>query len=253
MAFKIKDLMINIAPSALRAGGGQPITKACPTSAQEGTHREDCADLQTHRPDCADLQTHRPDCADLQTHRPDCADLQTHLPDCADLQTHLPDCIGRQTHVPDCIGRQTHVPDCIGRQTHFPECAGRQTHHQARIGNETEVALCVGGRTDIAMCIGGKTFEDGQFGRAPLPVCAIGTRQTHAWALSPRCAPDEILDGLNAIKAELQAELARLDNEIREVEDSLKPKTVAEVEELQTKLQDALNELGKMKADMEKS
>jgi hypothetical protein len=233
MAFKIKDLMINIAASALRAGGGQPVTRTCPTSVEEGTHREGCADQQTHLPGCI-------------------AD-QTHLPDCIGHQTHLPDCIGHQTHVPVCIGRQTHLPDCIGRQTHLPECAGHQTHHQARIGNDTDVALCVGGRTDIVMCIGGKTFEGGEPGRGPLPVCAIGTRQTHAWALSPQCAPGEILDGLNAIKAELQAELARLDNEIREVEDSLKPKTVAEVEDLQTKLQEALEELGKMKADMEKS
>jgi prefoldin subunit 5 len=61
-----------------------------------------------------------------------------------------------------------------------------------------------------------------------------------------------MLDELNAIKAELQAELAAVDEEIQEIEDTLHPKTVDEVEQLQTKLQEALDELGKIKADLEK-
>ena len=61
-----------------------------------------------------------------------------------------------------------------------------------------------------------------------------------------------MLEELNLIKAQLQAELAGVDEEIREIEDTLQPKTVGEVEELQTKLQEALEELGKIKADLEK-
>ncbi len=83
--------------------------------------------------------------------------------------------------------------------------------------------------------------------------CAQCTKKTTIQGLSPVCDPGEMLDELHAIKEQLHAELATVGDEIKQIEDTLKPKTVAEVEELQTKLHEALDELGKMKADLEKN
>ena len=49
-----------------------------------------------------------------------------------------------------------------------------------------------------------------------------------------------------------QAELAEVDGEIKQVEDNLQPKTIGEVQELETKLKEALQELGRIKAEIEK-
>ncbi len=64
--------------------------------------------------------------------------------------------------------------------------------------------------------------------------------------------PGEALEELTAIKTQLQAALADVDEEIKELEDTLQPKTVEDVETLQTKLKEALEELDKIKSGLEK-
>jgi hypothetical protein len=111
----------------------------------------------------------------------------------------------------------------------------------------------VGGRSEIAVCVGGLTHGGGCAGRLTVVECAKCTKKTDITRLSTACDPGEMLDELNAIKAQLQAELARVGDEIKQIEDTLKPKTIGEVEELQAKLHEALDELGKMKSDLEKN
>jgi len=130
-------------------------------------------------------------------------------------------------------------------------CTGKRTDVQCT-GKRTDVAICVGGRTDVELCIGGQSYGGGRPDRGPVPACARCTVKSHRQEYSPGCGPEEILDELNAIKAALQAELVAVDEEIQEVEDTLHPKTLDEVEQLQTRLQEALDELGRIKAGLEK-
>jgi hypothetical protein len=143
----------------------------------------------------------------------------------------------------DCVaGKKTnHLGGCPGKRTDVGQCTGKRT----------DVAICVDGRTDIALCIGGNSYGGGWPGYGPGPACARCTVKSHQ-VFSFACDPVEMLDELNAIKAQLQAELAAVEEEIHEIEDTLHPKTVGEVEELQTKLKEALDELGKIKANLEK-
>jgi hypothetical protein len=147
----------------------------------------------------------------------------------------------------ECVtGKKTnHEGGCTGKRTDMG-CTGKRTDADCT-GKRTDVAMCVGGRTDIELCIGGNSYG----ARGAAPACARCTLKSHQ-IFSFKCDPSEMLEELNAIKAELQAELAVVDEEIQEVEGSLHPKTVDEVEQLQTKLQEALDELGKIKADLEK-
>jgi hypothetical protein len=173
-----------------------------------------------------------------------CTGRQTQLQECTGHRTQPEECTGHRTQPQDCTGHRTQPQDCTGHRTELPDCTGRQTH----------VAICIGGRSEIGVCVGGLTYGGGGCaGRLTLGECANCTKKTTIRELSPVCGPGEMLDELNAIKAQLQAELAEVDDEIKQVEDTLKPKTVAEVEELQTKLHEALDELGKMKADLEKN
>jgi hypothetical protein len=57
---------------------------------------------------------------------------------------------------------------------------------------------------------------------------------------------------LAALKAQLQQALTEIENHEKAVNESLKPQTVAEVEELQGKLRDALVELDQRKSELEK-
>jgi hypothetical protein len=64
--------------------------------------------------------------------------------------------------------------------------------------------------------------------------------------------PEDALKGLAQMKAELQTALEQVDQEIASVEKGLTPSTVEEAEALESKLKDALNELGKIKSDLKK-
>jgi hypothetical protein len=61
-----------------------------------------------------------------------------------------------------------------------------------------------------------------------------------------------LLAELLAIKAELNAALATVDKRIAELEETMKPHTLAEIEELQTRLKEALEELDKRKEEFDK-
>jgi len=151
----------------------------------------------------------------------------------------------------ECVtGKKTNNEDgCTGKRTDVG-CTGKRTDVGCT-GKRTDVAICVGGRTEIELCVGGNSYGGGRPGQGPVPACARCTVKSHQ-IFSFKCDPEEVLEELIAIKAELQAELAAVDEEIKEVEDSLHPQTVGEVEKLQTKLQEALDELGQMKTALEK-
>lgn len=55
---------------------------------------------------------------------------------------------------------------------------------------------------------------------------------------------------LPALRAQLQARLAAVDKRQQEIEESQRPKTVAEIEALEEKLQESLAELGRLKAEL---
>jgi hypothetical protein len=89
--------------------------------------------------------------------------------------------------------------------------------------------------------------------------CSCGGRKTnpgwdtcHGHHTQQPPDPGEVLEELGALKAQLQAALAEVDADIQEIEETLRPKTVEEVEDLQTKLKGALEELDKIKADLTK-
>jgi len=153
----------------------------------------------------------------------------------------------------ECVtGKKTnHEGGCPGKHTDVGQCTGKRTDVGQCTGKRTDVGICIGGRTEIAVCVGGNSYGGGWPGQGPGPACARCTVKSHQ-VFSFKCGPGEMLEELNAIKAELQAELAAVDEEIQEIEDTLHPKTVGEVEDLQTKLQEALDELGKIKAGLEK-
>jgi hypothetical protein len=53
------------------------------------------------------------------------------------------------------------------------------------------------------------------------------------------------------LKAQLNQQLAEVEKQEKETEDSLRPQSVAQVDELQTKLEAALEELKSQRADLE--
>jgi hypothetical protein len=57
---------------------------------------------------------------------------------------------------------------------------------------------------------------------------------------------------LAALKSQLQQALTDIENQEKIVNDSLQPQTVAQVEELQTKLRSALADLDRRKSELEK-
>jgi hypothetical protein len=56
---------------------------------------------------------------------------------------------------------------------------------------------------------------------------------------------------LSALKEQLKQQLADVEKQQQATEDSLRPNTVAQVDELQKKLQDALEELKARRAELE--
>lgn len=64
--------------------------------------------------------------------------------------------------------------------------------------------------------------------------------------------PEETLDNLATLKAELQAALAEVDEQMKTIEKGLQPSSVEEVETLESKLKDALKELDRMKSELKK-
>jgi hypothetical protein len=168
-------------------------------------------------------------------------------------------CIGRNSLKspvcdPDpCIGRNSLKspvcdPDdrCIGRNSlKSPYCQAGPPPNAGCPEQRTDIVVCVGRRSDVALCVGQGTRLGGCPGtKTDLDCC---TRR------SPVAAGDpvEALEDLNLLKAQLQAELAAIDEDIKEIEESLQPKTVEEVEDLQSKLKVALEELDKIKSNLE--
>jgi hypothetical protein len=151
-----------------------------------------------------------------------------------------------------CPGHHTDVVGCVVDNTGVVGCPGRHTDAAGCPGQYTDVVICVGKHTEIVICLGKET----RLGNDPEPrkylQCGRCTERSPKQGVSAECDPGEMLGELNIIKAQLQAELAEVDGEIRQIEDTLQPKTIGEVEELQTKLQEALDELGKIKAEIEK-
>lgn len=64
--------------------------------------------------------------------------------------------------------------------------------------------------------------------------------------------PEAVVSQLAAVKAQLQQELAAIERQQQVVSESLRPQTVADVEELQSKLRNALVELDQRKQELQK-
>ena len=138
---------------------------------------------------------------------------------------------GHHSPVMACTGHRSPVMDCTGHRSPIMDCTG---HRSPIMG-------CTGHRSPIMGCTGR---------RSPIGACA--TKRSAALGYTLGIDPGEALEELTAIKTQLQAALADVDEEIRELEDSLQPKTVEDVESLQTKLKEALEELDKIKSDLGK-
>jgi hypothetical protein len=225
MAFKIKDLMINIAPSRTRdvtAGcvGGEKSDLGC-----VGGEKSDVGCVGGEKSDAGGAVGRNAVAGGCPGHRTDVVE----------------GCTGHRTDIATCPGHRTDVVVCVGRNTDIAVCVGRQTQLGGCTGHRTDVETCPGHRTDQGGCAGVRTFHCGR--------CTLKSPRPD---FSPACDPGDMLEELSIIKAQLQAELAQVDEEITEIEDTLQPKTLGEVEELQTKLQEALDELGKIKAQIEK-
>jgi len=136
----------------------------------------------------------------------------------------------------DCVaGKKSDIGlPCTGKRTDA-DCTGKHTDIVLCVGRHTDVGICVGRRTDLGGCTGKKTDV----------YCTKKSPITQG-------DPVEVLEELNILKAQLQAELADIEQDIKEIEVSLQPKTVEEVEELQSKLKGALEELDKIKVDLKK-
>ena len=193
MAFRIKDLMINLAPS--RGLGG-----LCAEDRSCGGARTDQAPCPEDR-SCGGQHTDVPPCEDARS----CGGRHTDVERCPEDRS----CGGQHTDVAPCEdarscgGRHTDEPDC-GEQKTFPVCVSFRS--------------CAGRRTNAV--------EGGDSG--------------------------ETLDDLKLIKAELLAELGKIDCEIQTLEEGRAPETVEEVEKLESGLKEALEELGRIKADLGK-
>jgi hypothetical protein len=71
---------------------------------------------------------------------------------------------------------------------------------------------------------------------------------------TPTIVPDPTAAGnqLAALKAQLQEALADIEKQQKALEESLRPQTVADVEQLQEKMKEAMSELDKRKAELQK-
>jgi hypothetical protein len=78
--------------------------------------------------------------------------------------------------------------------------------------------------------------------------------------LTPPCSiagpgpgPEGTLSALTALKERLKQHLAEIEKQEKAAEESLRPQTVAEVDDLQKKLQDAMEELKQRRAELAKA
>jgi uncharacterized protein YdcH (DUF465 family) len=141
------------------------------------------------------------------------------------------DCTGKRTDIAPCEDERS----CSGARTDDGGCTGKRTDVPPTCDNErTHIDDCTGRRTN-AICI---SFHS----------CAGRRTNPEGWGNDP----EETLDELKAIKAELLVELAKVNDEIKEVEAGQHPKTLEEVENLEGKLKDALEELNRIKSDLQK-
>lgn len=71
---------------------------------------------------------------------------------------------------------------------------------------------------------------------------------------TPTIVPDPTAAGtqLTALKAQLQEALADIEKQQKALEESLRPQTLADVEQLQEKMKEAMSELDKRKAELQK-
>jgi len=68
----------------------------------------------------------------------------------------------------------------------------------------------------------------------------------------PGPGPESSFETLTALKAQLKQQLAEVESQQKAVEESLRPQTVAEVDELQSKLEAAIEELKARRAELTK-
>lgn len=96
--------------------------------------------------------------------------------------------------------------------------------------------------TDI--CRTGPTFITCQFATCGVSIDPTPTIQVD---------PQGVASQLAAVKAQLQQELAAIEQQEKSVSEALRPQSVADVEELQGKLRDAIADLDKRKQELQKS
>jgi hypothetical protein len=65
--------------------------------------------------------------------------------------------------------------------------------------------------------------------------------------------PEDAVSALSALKEQLRQQLDEVERQEKAIEESLRPQTVAEVDNLQKKLQDAMEELRKLRPELEKA
>ena len=117
MAFKIKDLMINIAPS--EAGGD---TENC-----VGGKKSDVgcvaerSRILAESPEGVDSIFAPEDGTDIA-----CGAVITDIGGCPGKHTDM-GCPGKHTDIGGCTGRHTDVVICVGRHTDIAVCVGRHT------------------------------------------------------------------------------------------------------------------------------
>jgi hypothetical protein len=68
----------------------------------------------------------------------------------------------------------------------------------------------------------------------------------------PGPGPEEIATSLGELKAQLKQQLAAIEEQEKAAAESLRPQTVAEVDDLQAKLQGAMDELKARRVELEK-
>jgi hypothetical protein len=193
MAFKIKDLLINIASSEPAGGEGGCVR-----------HTDTGGCVRHTNTGCAGQHSAVGGC------------VRHTDTGCTAQHSAIGFCV-RHTDT-GCVGQHSDVGFCVRHtDTGFVGCGTRLT------GQDT----CVGRHTNVTGC---------------------GHRYTGPGGGDP----GELLEDLNLIKAQLQAALAEVDEEITTIEDTLRPKTLEEVDQIQTKLKEALEELDKIKADLDK-
>lgn len=174
MAFKIRDLMINVASSEPREGAGEAAPAGCVGR---------CNTLQTGKLVCGRWITY----------------LTIDTP-------YTCKCTHRSGHYPCACTHQTGPCACT-HQTGYGETPGWPN---------------------------------------PYPPCGC-THPSGRW-YTP--AAQETLESLTEVKAELQLALAEVDEQIKCIEQGLQPKTLEEVEGLETKLKEALGELDRIKSEL---